>query len=170
LVLFLFNIKPITSATREMSVCVISNNIFQEAISHCRWKRVLHNILQGIDVSVYNNKTFEEIMIAIYNICKDVQGIGMLATYDITSAICRHYNINIDKVYIIGKGPKRAIKLLNVKTKSHKISDKIIIKYANITDIISAFDASGFEINEQVRNSKNGDILESYICNWQKTR
>lgn len=167
MVLFLFNINPITCA---MSACVNSNNIFQEAISHCRWKHVLHNILQGIDISIYNNKTFEEIIIAIYNICKDVMGIGMLATYDITSAICRHYNINIDKVYIVGKGPKRAIKLLNVKTKIHKINDKIRIKYANITDIISAFDVNKFELNEQVRNSKNGDIFESYICNWQKSR
>jgi hypothetical protein len=146
------------------------NNIFQEAISHCRWKKALHNILQGIDISIYHNKTFEEIMIANYNICKDVQGIGMLATYDITAAICRHYNINIDKVYIVGKGPKRAIKLLNIKTTTHKINEDIKLRYANITDIINAFDASGFELNEQVKNSKNGDILESYICNWQKTR
>jgi hypothetical protein len=109
-------------------------------------------------------------MIAIYNICKDVQGIGMLATYDISAAICRHYNINIDKVYIVGKGPKRAIKLLNIKTKTRKINDKIIIKYVDIHDIINAFDANSFELNEQVKHSKNGDILESYICNWQKTR
>lgn len=153
-----------------MSACVNTNNIFQEAISHCRWKKVLRNILQGIDISIYNNKTFEEIMIAIYNICKDVQGIGMLATYDISAAICRHYNVNIDKVYIVGKGPKRAIKLLNIKTKTHKINEDIKLRYANITDIINAFDASSFELNEQVKNSKNGDILESYICNWQKTR
>lgn len=156
------------SAASTMSIN--SNNIFQEAISHCRWKKVLRNILQGIDISIYNNKTFEEIMIAIYNICKDVQGIGMLATYDISAAICRHYNVNIDKVYIVGKGPKRAIKLLNIKTKTRKINDEIIIKYVDIHDIINAFDASSFELDEQVKNSKNGDILESYICNWQKTR
>ena len=94
----------------------------------------------------------------------------MLAIYDITSAICRHYKVNIDKVYIIGKGPKRAIKLLNVKTKVHKINEDIKIRYANITDIITAFDSNGFVLSEQVRNSQNGDILESYICNWQKTR
>ena len=38
------------------------NNIFQEAISHCRWKKVLHNILKDINISVYKNKTFEEII------------------------------------------------------------------------------------------------------------
>ena len=146
------------------------NNIFQEAISHCRWKKVLHNILKDINISVYKNKTFEEIITEVYNICKNIDGIGMLAIYDITSAICRHYKVNIDKVYIIGKGPKRAIILLNVKTKVHKINEDIKIKYANITDIITAFDSNGFVLSEQVRNSQNGDILESYICNWQKTR
>ena len=74
-------------------------NIFQEAISHCRWKKVLHNILKDINISVYKNKTFEEIITEVYNICKNIDGIGMLATYDITSAICRHYKVNIDKVY-----------------------------------------------------------------------
>ena len=153
-----------------MSATCADVNIFQEAISHCRWKKVLHNILKDINISVFKNKTFEEIMTSIYNTCKDVMGIGMLAIYDITAAICRHYNINIDKVYIVGNGPKRAINLLNIKTKTRKINDKIIIKYVDINDIINAFDANSFELNEQLRNSKNGDILESYICNWQKTR
>ena len=150
-----------------------SNNyieMYDEAISHCRWKKALHGVLQNINISDYNNKTFEEIIKGIHTICDNVTGIGMLATYDITSAICRHYKINIDKVYIVGKGPKRAIKLLNVKTKTHKINDKIMIRYANITDIVNAFDSNGFALSDHVRNSKNGDIFESYICNWQKTR
>ena len=144
--------------------------MYEEAINHCRWKKALHGILKDINILDYNNKTFEEIITEIHNICNNTEGIGMLATYDITSAICRHYKVNIDKVYIIGKGPKRAIKLLNIKTKVHKINEDIKIRYANITDIITAFDSNGFVLSEQVRNSQNGDILESYICNWQKTR
>jgi len=141
-------------------------DMYNEAISHCRWKKALHGILKDINISDYNNKTFEEIITEIHNICKNTDGIGMLAIYDITSAICRHYKVNIDKVYIIGKGPKRAINLLNVKPKTHNIK----IRYATVTDIITAFDSNGFELSEHVRNSKNGDIFESYICNWQKTR
>ena len=144
--------------------------MYEEAINHCRWKKALHGILKDINIIDYNNKTFEEIITEIHNICNNTEGIGMLATYDITSAICRHYKVNIDKVYIIGKGPKRAINLLNIKTKVHKINEDIKIRYANITDIITAFDSNGFVLSEQVRNSQNGDILESYICNWQKTR
>ena len=63
------------------------------------------------------NKTFEEIIFDVYNFCDNVKGVGMLAIYDITSAICRYYKRNIDKVYIVGNGPKRAVNILNIKTK-----------------------------------------------------
>lgn len=146
------------------------SSIFEEAIKHCRWKKVLHSILKQINISEYKNKKFEEIIIEIYNICIGVKGLGMLAIYDITSAICRYYKINIDKVYIIGNGPKRAIKLLNIKTKKHKINDKIEIKFVNIIDVINAFDINYYNLDENIRNNKNGDIFETYICNWQKTK
>lgn len=153
-----------------MKTCNKSTNIFQEAIDHCRWKKVLHSVLKKINVSDYNNKTFEEIIFEVYNICKDVKGLGMLTIYDISSAICRFYKININKVYIIGNGPKRAVKLLNIKTKTHKINDNIKIKYVSISEIINAFDTNYYELDENIRNNKNGDILETYICNWQKTK
>ena len=145
-------------------------DIFEETISHCRWKTVLHAVLKEIDISKYENKKFEEIIVEIYGICNEVKGLGMLTIYDITSAICRYYKINIDKVYIIGKGPKRATKILKIKTKTYKINDKIKIKFIDIHDILCAFDSNGYEINENIRNSKNGDIFETYICNWQKTK
>jgi hypothetical protein len=97
-----------------MKFCNRSTNIFQEAIDHCRWKKALHSILNKINMVKYENKTFEQIMIEIYNICDNVKGVGMLTIYDITSAICRYYKINIDKVYIIGGGPKRAVKILKI--------------------------------------------------------
>ena len=151
-----------------MSNCNCSTKIFQEAINHCRWKKALHNILKEINISSYENKTFEEIIFDIYSICENVNGIGMLTIYDITSAICRYYKINIEKVYIIGNGPKRAVKLLNIKTKIHKITTKIKINYVDINDIISAFNNNSYELDENVKNNKNGDIFETYICNWQK--
>jgi hypothetical protein len=75
--------------------------MFQEAINHCKWKKALNFVLKKIDIVDYENKTFEEIIIHIYNICVDVKGVGILSIYDITSAICRYYKININKVYII---------------------------------------------------------------------
>lgn len=153
-----------------MKSCNNSTNIFQEAINHCRWKKALHSILTKINIVNYENKTFEEIMFEIYNICDNVKGLGMLTIYDITSAICRYYKINIDKVYIVGNEPRRAVKLLNIKIKNHKINDKINLKFVDIIDVINAFDINNYVLNKNIRNSKNGDILETYICNWQKTK
>jgi hypothetical protein len=153
-----------------MSSCSKGNNIFQEAIDHCRWKSVLHNTLKNIVIKNFQNKTFEQIILDVYNICVNIEGIGMLTIYDITSAICRYYKINIDKVFIIGNGPKRAIKLLNIKPKLYKIEDKIKINYVDINEIINAFDECNFELDDIIRNCKNGDTIESFICNWQKTK
>ena len=150
--------------------CSKSENLFQEAIDHCRWKTVLNNTLKNIDIKCFQNKTFEDIIIDIYNICENIEGIGMLSIYDITSAICRYYKINIDKVFIIGNGPKRAIKLLNIKPKLYKIGDKIKINYVEIDDIINAFYNCNFELVEQMKSCKNGDTFESFICNWQKNK
>ena len=95
----------------------------------------------------------------------------MLTIYDITSAICRYYTINIDKVYIIGNGPKRALKKLNIIiTKTHKINDKIRLNFIELIDVINAFDINNYELDENIRNTKNGDIMETYMCNWQKTK
>lgn len=152
-----------------MKYCNHSTNIFQEAINHCRWKKALHSVLKNINIVNYENNTFEEIIFKIYNICHNVKGVGMLTIYDITSAICRYYNINIDKVYIIGNGPKRAVKILNIKIKKHKINN-INLNFVDIVDVINAFDINNYILDENIRNSKNGDILETYICNWQKTK
>ena len=63
----------------------------------------------------YKGKTFEDIFYTIYTTYKIHQKIGLLIIYDLSIAICYFHNIIIDKVYIIGNGPKRAIKLLNIK-------------------------------------------------------
>jgi hypothetical protein len=94
----------------------------------------------------------------------------MLSVYDITSAICRYYKIIIDKVYIIGGGPKRAILLLQLKTKKHKITDSIKLNYVNINDVICAFDTNHYELSENIRNTTNGDTIETYLCKWQRTK
>ena len=152
--------------------CGSKKHIFQEAIDHCRWKGVLRNIvlakteLQEHNLDQFTCYGFDEILLFVYNICNKVEGIGMLTIYDITSAICRYNKINIEKVYIIGKGH---IRLLNIQTKSQKIQN-ITLKYIEIPEILQAFHEKNYEINLQIKNSKNGDDFESYICNWQKDK
>ncbi len=141
-----------------------SNNIFQEAIDHCRWKTVLRGVLEKIQISDYENKSFEEIIVSIHDICRKVNGLGMLTVYDITSAICRNYGIVIDRVYIVGNGPKRAIKKLNISPSRHKITKNVSIKYVSIISIVEVL---GKEMDEKI--TSDGDAIESFLCNWQKT-
>ena len=141
--------------------------MFEEAYSHVRWKFALPQALDKINIADYQYYTFEEIISNIYEKVKPIKGLGMLAVYDITSAICRHYNKNIEKVYIVGGGPQRAIQILGIIPKKHKIN-KINLFYVEIDEIITAFDNKSLKIDEDIRKCKNGDIIESYICNWQK--
>ena len=152
----------------------IKINIFQEAMDHCRWKRQLDTVLLRPELhdnilQDYSGKSFEEILLTVYNICEKVKGVGMLTVYDIVAAICRFNNINIERVYIIGGGPVRAARLLNIKLKTHKI-EKIALKYIEISEIIEAFDKLKLEIDSQIKHSNNGDEFETYICNWQKDK
>ena len=152
----------------------IKINIFQEAMDHCRWKRQLDTVLLRPELhdnilQDYSGKSFEEILLTVYNICEKVKGVGMLTVYDIVAAICRFNNINIERVYIIGRGPVRAVRLLNIKLKTHKI-EKIALKYIEISEIIEAFDKLKLEIDSQIKYSNNGDEFETYICNWQKDK
>jgi hypothetical protein len=158
-----------------MSKCNSRKYIFQEAKDHCRWKNVLQNQiltkseLQESNLQQFIDKSFEEILLYVHSICDNIKGIGMLTIYDITSAICRYNKINIDKIYIIGTGPKRAIRLLNITPKIQKIQN-IKLKYVEIDEILQAFNDQQFEINLQIKNSNNGDEFETYICNWQKDK
>lgn len=153
--------------------CSSKKKIFEEALSHCRWKSVLRNEilsseqLQKENLTRYTGCTFEEILLMVYNICRNVKGIGMLTIYDITSAICRYNNINIEKIYIIGNGPKRAINLLEIVPKNLKVGS-INLKYVEISDVLNAFSTKNFKIHSHLMHSTNGDEFESYLCNWQK--
>jgi hypothetical protein len=156
------------------SSCGSSKNIYQEAIDHCRWKEALKKKVltlpefQKNNLIYFSSMSFGDIFTFVYNKCKNIKGVGILSIYDITSTICRYININIDKVYIIGSGPRRAIKLLGVKPKLHKIAKNISLKYVEITEIVEAFHKNNYELDIKIKNSNNGDHFESYICNWQK--
>jgi hypothetical protein len=151
----------------------MDNSIYHEVVEHCRWKKVLsrevlsHVSLQEENLHLFAGNTFEEILLIVKDICDKVEGIGRLSIYDITSAICRYNKINIDKVYIVGGGPKRAIELLKMTPKTQKI-EGFVLKYIEIRDLLLAFQEINHELPLEIVNSINGDDYESYICNWQK--
>ncbi len=72
---------------------------FEEAEPSYRWKTVLWNVL-----TIYQNKTFEEVISIIYSICEVGKGIGMMTVYEIITETCKYYKINIENLYIIFNG------------------------------------------------------------------
>ncbi len=72
-------------------------------------------------------------------------------------------------MYIIGGGPLRAVKVLNIKMKTHMISNEIKLKYVEIAEVLNAFDTKGYDFDHSIRTNTSGDVMESYLCNWQKT-
>ncbi len=160
---------------KKSNLCGSKEDIFEEALSHCRWKTVLrndvltHHKLQIHNLNQFKSKRFDEIILWVYNNFNHIYGIGMLAIYDLAAGICRYNGINIDKIYIIGKGPKRAIRLLNIKEKTQKIGC-LTLKYVEIPEILKVFNKKNYQMPSHIRNSNNGDDFESYICNWQKDK
>ena len=152
--------------------------VFQEAIDHSRRKNTLRNEILSLPefqedkLHQYSHMTFEEIFSSVYKIGKPVDGIGMLTIYDITAAICKYNNINIERVYIIGNGPKRAISLLGIEPQIQEIGDTFV-RYVEIPEILRTLRGCALReknqaLYESLRSSKNGDDLENYLCIWQR--
>ena len=145
---------------------------YSEVLQHTRRGAIVTRFIQSMNISDYN-KTFELIIIDLLIKFDKINGLGRLTAYDISAAICKYYGKEITKVYIIGPGPRRAAKLLKLKLKSQKICspDKnIILRYVDIKDVIQAFDENGYKFPSNLRNTTNGDLIESFICKWQSVR
>jgi hypothetical protein len=137
---------------------------FQEALLHSRRKTLLKRLLQEVKLNYEELReriTFEYIFADIYRRFHPYEGIDMLATYDTASAICRYYGIPIDPVYIIGNGPKRAAKILNLPLKMKQIGT-VYVHYADTKDVLRALEKKSIYLDI------HGDDLESYLCHWQK--
>ena len=143
------------------------NTSFEEALSHCRWKGKLKDLIPQINIRSFRGRSFEYIFQSIYFKCKKIKGLGLLTTYDITASICKYHSIPIDRVYIIGSGPIRAIELLGLETKKQYIN-KIPVNYVEIQNVINAFENKKFDLVEEIKSTKNGDLIESFLCKWQK--
>ena len=150
--------------------CQYSEVLFEEALHHSRNGTLLRNTIVDnfSDISKYKNESFESVFADVYRVCKPIRGLGMLTTYDLSSSICRKHGKNIDRVYIIGNGPKRAVKLLKLTPKLQRIGGVVTLHYVEIADIVAAFDKGGYKLDDTIRTTKNGDMVESFICNWQK--
>ena len=129
-------------------------NIFYEAKCHCRHKTKLELFLKTINLETFKNKSFEQLFLELPRL---KGSIGNLTIYDIASDITRVHGRIIQKVYIIGDGPKRAIKLLGLKKQKDK---KIGLTYVTCKQVVNAL---------KLEPCDDGDLLETLLCQWQKT-
>lgn len=86
---------------------------FKRAFDHCRSTRVLKDAIEKYIMPYqYHNQTFETIVVYVDSIFKNIKGLGLLTTVDVTKCICDAFNIEIDRIYLIGSGPKMTLKNL----------------------------------------------------------
>ena len=133
------------------------NVLFHEAKSHCRHKTILNVFLKNLNLDSFKDKPFSQIFLELKNAKREKGSIGNLTIYDIASDIVRHNGGQINKVYIIGSGPKRAIKILGIKKQLDPVTR---LHFVSCEDVIRACN---------LEPTTDGDLLETYICQWQKT-
>ena len=146
-----------------MSCIQNQTDVFWEAIFHCRWKTTLKNELAKIDVKSFENSSFEQVFSEIHKQLRHVHRLGPLAIYDVSSGICRANKIRIDKIHIVGGGPKNAVKLLGITPKSYKI-DGVKLDYVEVEDVIRVLKEKSINF----KDTDDGDYFETFICLWQK--
>jgi hypothetical protein len=139
------------------------DTLFIEAINHARNKGLMRNFISSLDLPNLLQCTFLETFRTIST--SKPKGIGLLGVYDIASAIARHNNEKLDKVYLVGNGPMRAAQLLDLVSniKHHKIGD-YIIPYLPVNIVTTHLKEKNIVFEEGM----DGDQLESFLCNLQK--
>jgi len=143
--------------------------MFQEAYNHSRCPKVVKQFVQTIDVATYQSRSFEEILSDI--ILRRIRGVGWLACYDIASAIAKHYNQPITKVYLMGDGPVRAIQLLQLWLHVQKVKlGNLMVPYIQIDTLCHRLREQNIEFNTRWQETQDGNELENWLCNWQKTQ
>lgn len=151
-----------------MSCSTKAQYVFQEGYNHSRNKRLFRHTFDTLELSKFEGKSFEEVLTTISLICSSTKGLGKLAMYDVTAAICRSNKIPIENVFIIGDGPKRAIQLLNLQPNEIKVG-RNYLKYTSVAMVKDAFQKRGISLPKSLLESTDGDAFETYLCQWQKT-
>lgn len=149
-----------------MSCCKRTRK-YEEGYNHCRWKKTFQKFVKNIKERDYIDFAFKDLFISLLKKSNKFYGVGLLSVYDVSADISRRLHIKIGKVFIIGGGPKRAVKLLNVKLRKIHYGG-VLLRYTTKKDIITAFKKSRYNIDKNMLKSRDCDDFESYLCNWQK--
>jgi len=147
--------------------CSRTTSVFQEAYNHSRQKTLILKMIDSLSLSSYQGKSFEDVLSSITNVAKQFPGIGKLGIYDIASGISRYNAIPVERVYIIGDGPKRAAKQLNLPLNKYSCGSRSYL-YAEIPDVLTALETMNISVDSTKKS--DGDYLETFLCVWQKTQ
>jgi hypothetical protein len=140
---------------------------FAEAFKHKRrWGKELNEFLESLNGCDFSRMGFVELYATLYNMRP--HGIGPLLVYDIAAQICRENSVSDERIYLFGNGPRIAAALLHLPTVSISVKG-CVLTYTTISHVLTAFDNIGHVVPAELRNSKNGDHYETYLCLWQKT-
>ena len=143
---------------------------FPDAFHHKRgWGKELTAFLEGsefinlLDSIKGTSTTFTDLYATLYGM--RARGLGRLLLYDIATQICRDNGISEERIYLLGNGPRKAATLLRVPIETVRIKGCTLV-YTTIPHVLHAFDLIGHDVPISLRNSKNGDDFESYLCKW----
>ena len=146
---------------------------FSSAIAHSRRKTMLKELVKDIDFAAFTQTTFGEVYAEVDTRYGSTEGIGRLTVYDIAVAVCRNNGVPIQKVYLLGNGPRRAAKKLYLTpyhTKYETVKNGKRLPYIEVDEAIDALQVHGCKVD--IGNESPhfvGDAVESFLCNWQKT-
>lgn len=159
--------KSFKMCYNEYNITVNDGNFnINDCVNHCRNLKYLKKFLFCIDFNqILKCNTMIELL--CYLTKNKVPNIGKLSIYDLTVAISKHFDINIDYVFAVGYGPKEALKKLNIKPCSIIIHD-VRYHFTTIKEVLEAFDKINHVVDKCILNSNNPDHLESYLCLWNK--
>ena len=73
-----------------------------------------------------------------------------------------------DFVAVMDEARSLAIELLGLEAKKKWINN-IKVNYVEIQAVVKAFENKSFDIVNEIKLTKNGDLVESFLCKWQKT-
>ncbi len=144
----------------------IKSIIFREAYAHSRNHTLLRNVLNNLSLTDFKGKTFEEIVLLVNLRLYSVKGIGKLTRYDIIASIAKLFKVSVNHIYIVGNGPRAAIRHLKLTDKlKRETFGRYAFQYIEKEDLIDRMREKGYKTEaERFESIENLDTIESELC------
>lgn len=159
---------------RHINGDVLSENysdFFRECLYHGYHRQEIKVLL----IDIYTKKdsfkelnnldSFEKVYIFVNDNYRSKPRAGPLFIYDVTTQLCRYYSIPIDKVYIVGSGPRINCNKLNLTL---KYNPDISLQYVVVQELIDKLSIDYInKVFGELSNDFIGDDLETILCGYK---